>query len=100
MGENETPEVKTTETTNTVTTEKKGFSIASLVLGIVSIVLCCIWYISIPSAIMAIIFGILGKKQGGKGMATAGLVLGIIGVALVIIYLLFLGALIAGIAAM
>ena len=27
--------------------DKKGFSIAALVLGIVAIVLCCIWYMSI-----------------------------------------------------
>ena len=57
----------------------------------------CIWYISIPCSILAIIFGILGRKKGGKGMGTAGLVLGIITVAfLIIIYILF----VAGIATM
>ncbi len=58
--------------------EKKGLSIASMVLGIVSLVLWCFWYLSIPCAILAIIFGIIGKKRAGKGMAIAGLVLGII----------------------
>lgn len=62
--------------------EKKGLSIASMVLGIVGLVCCCIWYIAIPCSILAIIFGILGKKKGGKGMAIAGLVLGIIAIAL------------------
>lgn len=77
--------------------ESKGMSIASLVLGIVSLVMLCIWYISIPCSILAIIFGILGRKKGGKGMGTAGLVLGIITVAfLIIIYILF----VAGIATM
>ena len=38
--------------------DKRGFSIAALVLGIIAIVLCCIWYISIPCGILAIIFGL------------------------------------------
>jgi len=65
-------------------TEQKGMSIASLVLGIVGLVLFCFWYISIPLAILAIIFGIIGKNKGGKGMAIAGLVLGIITVVIVV----------------
>lgn len=77
------------KTTQTVAQESKGLSIASMVLGIVSVVLFCIWYISVPCAILAIIFGIVGKKKGGKGMAIAGLVLGIVALSiLVIIYLL------------
>lgn len=68
--------------------EKKGLSIASMVLGIVGLVCCCFWYIAIPCSILAIIFGILGKKKGGKGMAIAGLVLGIIAIALFIILIL------------
>lgn len=65
--------------------EKKGMSIASLVLGIVSLALFCISYVSIPSAILAIIFGILGKKKGGAGMAKAGLILGIVALAIVVL---------------
>lgn len=72
--------------------ENKGFSIASMVLGIISIVLFCIWYLSIPCAILAIIFGIVGMKKGGKGMAIAGLVLGIIAVAIVLIFVIFVGS--------
>ena len=45
-------------------TESKGLSIASMVLGIVSLVLSCIVYISVPCAILAIIFGIIGMKKG------------------------------------
>lgn len=63
-------------------TESKGLSIASMVLGIISVVLCCFAYISIPCAILAIIFGIVGMKKGGKGMGIAGLVLGIITLAI------------------
>lgn len=63
--------------------EKKsvGLSVASMVLGIVSLLLsCCVYYLSIPCALLAIILGgasISGKK-GGKGMAIAGIVTGII----------------------
>ena len=55
-------------TANQQQKDKKGFSIAALVLGIVAIVLCCIWYISIPCGILAVIFGILGIKSSKKGM--------------------------------
>lgn len=75
-----------------VVVENKGFSIASMVLGIISIVLFCIWYLSIPCAILAIIFGIVGMKKGAKGMAVAGLVLGIIAVAIVGIFVIFVGS--------
>lgn len=77
------------KTVETPVQESKGLSIASMVLGIVSVVLFCIWYISVPCAILAIIFGIVGMKKGGKGMGVAGLVLGIVALAiLAIIYLL------------
>jgi len=90
--------VATQTTTTAVPTEKKGFSIASMVLGIVAVVCCCIWYISIPCAILAIIFAIVGKKKGGRGMATAGLILGIIAIVLyVLLIILGIGAM-AGIA--
>lgn len=63
----------------------KGLSIAAMVLGIVSVVLCCLWYVSLPCAILAIIFGTIGKKRDGRGMAIAGLVLGIVAIALYIL---------------
>lgn len=56
-----------------ISEEKKGMSIASMVLGIVGLIV-----FALPCGILAIIFSILGKKKGGKGFATAGLVLGII----------------------
>ena len=71
----------------------KGLSIAAMVLGIVSVVFCCVWYLSIPCSILAIIFGIIGKKRDGRGMAIAGLVLGIIAIALY-------GLLVAGVASL
>ena len=71
---------------NPVKEESKGLSIASLVLGIISIVLFCYAYISIPCAILAIIFSIIGKKKGGLGMAKAGLILGIISLAIIVLF--------------
>lgn len=78
-------EVKQTEIVN----ESKGLSIAAMVLGIVSLVMLCVWYVSIPCAILAIIFSIIGRKKGGKGMATAGLVLGIIALAIDVLLVVF-----------
>lgn len=79
------------ENTNTQVANNRvkvyGLNIASLVLGIVSIVLWCMWYISIPCSILALIFGIIGIKKHGKGLAIAGLVTGVI--SLVIWVLLF-----------
>lgn len=85
----ETPEVQ--GATNTVEEENKGLSIASMVLGIVSLVLFCIWYISLPCAILAIIFAVFGMKKGGKGMAISGLVLGIVTLAILAIFVIFAG---------
>lgn len=52
-----------------------GFGIASMVLGIISIVLFCTC-INIPFAILAVIFGIfhLTRRTGNNGFAIAGIV--------------------------
>lgn len=76
--------------------DKKGFAIAALVLGIIAIVLCCIWYVSIPCGILAIIFGILGIKSSKKGMSIAGLVTGAIG--LIVSIIIFFALVIIGMA--
>ncbi len=70
--------------------ERKGFCIASMVLGIIALVFFCIWYISIPCAILAIIFGILGIKTATRGMAIAGLVTGSIGLAISVILIVLI----------
>ena len=63
-----------------------GFAIAALVLGLM-------WGYGIGS-ILAIVFGVIGRKQcdrgekTGRGIATAGLVLGIIGVVIIGIVLI------------
>lgn len=65
-----------------------GSSIASLVLGLIS--LLCAWFgygalISIITGIIGIILGIKGNKIQQTGMGTAGIVLSIIGLVLSII---------------
>lgn len=60
-----------------------GFAIAGMVIGILSLVLCCCSeYIGLVLGILAIIFSIIAKKQGPSGMATAGLICGIIALVL------------------
>lgn len=95
---NDIEKVENIEKQNTQTNEKKqpqkdrkGFCIASLVLGIVALVLFCLWYLSIPCGILAVIFGILGMKATNKGMAIAGLITGSIGLVIstLIIIMLF-----------
>ncbi len=61
---------------------KKILGISSLVLGIISIISSFFYYISIPTGILAIIFGAVNAKKTGSKMAKAGLILGIIGISI------------------
>lgn len=62
-----------------------------MILGIVSLVLFCFWYVSVPCAIVAIVLGFIARgkvKAGtgtGGGMAMAGLLCGIISIVLVVL---------------
>jgi hypothetical protein len=70
-----------------------GFALAGLILGIVGTLSYCggLALIGIPCAILAIIFGILGRRQsdqsgaGGRGFATAGLILGCVHLSIVVL---------------
>ena len=86
--------VEVQETSNAPKTERKGFNITSMILGIISIAFLFVWYVSVPCAIIAIIFAVAGKKDAGKGMGTAGMVLGIISLALLILLFVFAGSLV------
>ncbi|MCI8464318.1 MAG: DUF4190 domain-containing protein [Lachnospiraceae bacterium] len=59
-----------------------GFSIASLVLGILAVCSCCLPIITIPLGILAVIFAVLGMKSINRGLAIAGLILGILALVL------------------
>ena len=61
--------------------ERKGFAIASLVLGILSIVLCCMYggfLFGIPGAILGIVS--LVKHENKMGMAIAGIITSYVGI--------------------
>lgn len=76
---------------NTQNTQpSKGLSIASMVLGIIALVLFCIPYVCIPCGLIGLILGgvALATKKAGKGMAIAGLVCSIIGIAIYVICLI------------
>ena len=74
-----------------------GLAIASMVCGILSIVLTCVPYVNYASLILAIvgiIMAAVSKKQGKSGMATAGLVCSIVALAiwvLVIVLVVIVG---------
>ncbi len=78
----------------------QGLAIGALVCGILSLVLFCMWFISVPLGIAAIILGILGRgkaqrgEAGGEGLAKTGMILGVVGTILAIVWviLIFTGA--------
>ena len=68
----------------------KGLGIASMVLGIVSLVMFCAWYLAIPCALVGCILGAVAlnkAKQAGmkNGMGVAGLTCSLIALAILII---------------
>ena len=59
--------------------KNKGLGIASMILGILSVVCCCMDGIAIILAILAIVFAAIRIKTKADGFAIAGLVTGIVG---------------------
>ena len=83
--------------------QTSGYAIASLVLGILSIV-PGVWLGGLLMGILAIVFSRMAMKRintsadvNGQGLATAGMVTGIVGLSLSVLVILIFGA-IAGIA--
>lgn len=73
-------------------TSSKGFSIASLVMGILGIIGFSTG-VSFVFSLLAIVFAALcmKRKQGIKGLAITGLVLGIIGLSIWAIIVVIVG---------
>lgn len=69
---------------------KKGYNVASLTLGIISILSAFFYYISIPTGVLAIIFAVKGIKYNNSGVAKAGLICGIVGLSICALIYLFL----------
>ncbi len=59
-----------------------GFSVASMVLGILSVICCCLGWSGLILGTLAIVFSIVSRKVLGyfDGMSIAGLIVGIFGV--------------------
>ena len=77
----------------------EGFGVASLVLGIIALVLnltiCCIppiFILTIILVLLSIIFGFIGiGKKGGRGQGVAGVICSVVAVLIVIAYFALLG---------
>ena len=63
---------------------KSAMSVSSLTLGILSIITALFYYISLPTGILAIIFGSISSHRIGSKLGKAGLITGIIGISLCI----------------
>ena len=61
---------------------KSGMHIASLVLGIISIITAAFWYMAWPTSILAMVFGVKSIRRTGSKIAKAGLITGIVGISL------------------
>jgi hypothetical protein len=68
-------------------TPSQGLAIASMICGILAFIGCCVWYLSGPLALVAVVLGHIAiskvkanpEANGGKGMARTGLILGYLG---------------------
>ncbi len=64
---------------------KSAMSIASLTLGIISILTNWFWYVTLPTGILAIVFGAKSVKRTGTKVGKAGMITGIVGLSLFIL---------------
>lgn len=72
------------------TQKRNNMAIASMVCGIVALVMCCMG-LSLPLGALAILFAILSRRKGQtmNSMSIAGIVTGIIGLLLGIVIMLY-----------
>lgn len=70
-----------------------GLAIASLVVGIISILSCCCIYLSVILGVVGVVLAIISKSKSSTGkmetMALIGMILSIIGLVLTIGYFVF-----------
>ena len=73
--------------------EQNRIAIASLVLGIVSIVCCWVWYVGCVIAIAGLALGIIAiqdEKPGESGLSLAGIITSSVGLFLSVMVVFFL----------
>lgn len=61
---------------------KSAMHVASLVLGIISIITALFWYITLPTGILSIVFGVKSALKTGSKIGKAGMITGIVGLSL------------------
>lgn len=61
---------------------KSAMGIAGFVLGIISTLSTLFWYITLPTGVLAIIFGAKSSKKTGSKLGKAGMILGIVGLSI------------------
>lgn len=61
---------------------REQYSVSAFVLGIISIMTTFFYYITIPTGVLAIIFGIKEHKYSKSKLAIAGFVMGIVGLSI------------------
>lgn len=61
---------------------KSAMGIAGFVLGIISTLSTLFWYITLPTVVLAIIFGAKSSKKTGSKLGKAGMILGIVGLSI------------------
>ena len=68
----------------------RGMAIASLVVGILSILCCCCVYLSVILGIVGIVLAVLSRPKDGKfeGVAMGGLICSIVGLVLGVILII------------
>ena len=62
---------------------KAALHIAALVLGIISVVLSFFWYVTVPTGVLAIVFG---AKSRWSALGKTGMILGIVGLSLFLLF--------------
>ncbi|MDO4155532.1 MAG: DUF4190 domain-containing protein [Oscillospiraceae bacterium] len=73
-----------------LTNQSNGFGVASLVLGICSIAICCCYGFGLLPAIIGLILGIVQNKKYSNGIAISGIVLCIVGILLNVVWLIYM----------
>ena len=76
----------------------QGLAIASMICGILGLLSCCLWFLSGPAALAAIVMGHIALSKikgnpaayGGKGMAKAGLITGYLGLLATLLFTAFM----------
>jgi hypothetical protein len=80
------PPVSAPVSTPAPASDKRGFAIASLVLGILSLCGSALFWCGGLISVVGIVLGALGINSKGKGMAIAGIILSVFGLILTIIF--------------